>query len=126
MSKKYIEVFNILRVNELEEKGYRLHTKLPRLYVDDASGRIMTDYVYTMSLQEPSKYDDMVAFKKMPITYEEQPIPVGWKAIHHTAKEIVLKKTGEASLVQELKDWLDKDGELDSVISIVEDYCYAT
>ena len=123
MSNKYILTDNIPRVNELYQLGYRVHTVTVHTYREDMTGSIVSTDMYLMSLQEPSKYDDMVAFKKMPITYEEQPIPVGWKAIHHTAKEIVLKKTCEATLIQELKDWFDKDGELDSIISIVEDYC---
>jgi len=89
---KYREVFDMLRVNELVEEGYKLHTVTPRTYSDDASNKIKTDCVYMMSLQEPSKYDDMLAFKKIPITVEETPVPEGWKAIHHTSKEMILKR----------------------------------
>ena len=122
--KKYILVTDMLRVNELYQDGYRCHTHTVHTYHDDMSGRIMSKDQFLMSLQEPSKYDDMTAFKKMPITFEEQPVPQGWKGIHHTSKEMILKKAGEDEFYKAMREWLAGDGELDSVISIVEDYCY--
>ncbi len=90
--KKYILVDNIPRVNELYAEGYRVHTAMIEHYNPDHATKLMARPMYLMSYQEPSKYDDMLAFKKIPITVEEQPIPEGWKAIHHTAKEMVLKR----------------------------------
>ena len=52
-----------------------------------------------MSLKEDGKYDDMEAFKKVPITNEWTLLEQGVEAIHHTSKEMILKrvKTNEPS-----------------------------
>ena len=89
---KYREVFDMKRVNELHALGYSHKETIVETYSDDKSGHIVTKKSYMMSLQEPSKYDDMLAFKKIPITFEETPVPMGWKAIHHTSKEMILKR----------------------------------
>jgi len=89
---KYREVFDMKRVNALYLEGYSHKETIVETYSDDKTGRIVTKKSYMMSLQEPSKYDDMLAFKKMPITFEEQPVPEGWKGIHHTSKEMILKR----------------------------------
>ena len=86
--KKYVTVDNMLRVNELYEQGYKVHTHTVHTYHDDMSGRVMSKDQFLMSLQEPSKYDDMTAFKKMPILFEEQPVPKGWKAIRFPSSRL--------------------------------------
>ncbi len=90
--KKYVQVYEVTRVNELSDDGYRLHTMTVEHSFKDGSTQLTAKPVYMMSLQDPSKYDDMLAFKKMPITFEEQAVPEGWKAIHHTSKEMILKR----------------------------------
>ena len=59
MSKKYVEVYDMLRVNELVELGYKLHSVTPRTYADDASGRIKTDHAYMMSLSAEKAYENI-------------------------------------------------------------------
>lgn len=120
---KYIQVYDMERVNELYKDGYRLHTVAVETYQEDRTARTVSKPVYMMSLQEPSKYLGVRWVMRMNLTHEKQEIPDGWKIIHHTAKEMVLVEKGEDPLYKELREWIASDGELDSVISIVEDYC---
>jgi len=48
----------------------------------------------------------------------------GWEiaSTSVSSKFYRMVKRGEDTLRQELRDWLDKDGELDSIISIIEDH----
>jgi len=85
---KYKTTGKLSVVNELYEKGYRLHTVLP---VISEYGNTW-GYQYILSLSEPSKYDDVTKFKKINITFEEQEVPEGWEIIHHTSKEMILVK----------------------------------
>ena len=66
MSKKYIEVYDMLRVNELDELGYKLHSVTPRTYADDATGRIKTDHAYMMSLSSEKAYDNITHLIDIP------------------------------------------------------------
>jgi len=121
---KYIKVASLEKANELSEE-YSLRTPIVYTYqrmVEGVVGGVQTDVEYLMSLREESKYDNIEKHKKVQITFDEQPIPEGWEVIHHTSKELILVKRGEDALRQELRDWLDKDGELDSIISIIEDH----
>ena len=90
---KYILVYDIPRVNELYTQGYTLKFHTVHTWTDDHSRSIMSKDQYLMSLSMPSKYDDIVAFKKAPITEDWQDVPDGVKIIHHTSKEMVLVKT---------------------------------
>ena len=124
MTKKYRQVYDISRVNELYEEGYRLHTVATETFQEDNTARMITRPFYLMSLQEPNKYENIDKYKSFQITREEQTLPEGWQILHHTSKELigVTKHEGD-KLRNALRDWLACDGELDSVISIVEDYC---
>ena len=84
---KYIIVDRIDLANDLVEKGYKLHTAIHR---GSADGVIWISYI--MSLSEPSKYDDIEKYMKIPIEYEEQVIPEGWRVLHHTSKELIIVK----------------------------------
>lgn len=84
---KYIGVNDIQLANALVENGYKLHSAVPR---SDRDGNQWITYI--MSLSDPSKYDDIDRFKKIPIESEEQTIPEGWRVIHHTSKELIIVK----------------------------------
>jgi len=90
---KYIRVFDIEQANKhYREEGYTIKEPLITIRQEDMSGRIVTDISYLMSLQEPSKYDDVTMFKKLSITFDETQVPEGWTIIHHTSKEMILVK----------------------------------
>jgi len=124
MTKKYIHVYDMKRVNELYAEGYSHKETVVEIESDDATGRIVSKVSYVVSLQEPNKYENIDKYKSFQITREEQTLPEGWQILHHTSKELigVTKHEGD-KLRNALRDWLACDGELDSVISIVEDYC---
>ena len=117
--KKYRQVDNIPRVNELYEEGYRVHSVTPQI----SEYGHTNGHIYLMSLQEPNKYDNIDKYKSFQITREEQTLPEGWTILHHTSKELIgVTKHGEDTIRKELSEWLANDGELDSILSIVEDY----
>ena len=104
---KYREVFDMKRVNELYDLGYSLKETVTETYTNE-NGSIVTKKSLIMSLQEPSKYDDIGAFKKTPITDEWTPIEPGVRVIHNTSKEMILVKDRnpeEWIHVNDIPDW---------------------
>lgn len=121
--KKYLILYSITEVNEAVEQGYRLHTVFQQPPVPTRG----LSATFIMSLQEPSKYDNVEKFMKVPITTYEQDVPDGWTIIHHTAKEMVLIEKGDSELVTALKEWYynqdnNPEENVQGALGIVEDY----
>ena len=89
---KYVRTHSIEACNKrYREEGYKVHSVIVNHdQIGDQNPR--SNISYLMSLQEPSKYDDVAIFKKLPITFDETLVPDGWKIIHHTSKEMILVK----------------------------------
>lgn len=51
--------------------------------------------IAVLSQRSDGKYDDIKAFKSIPITSEEQVMPEGWEVIHHTSKEFIVVNRSE-------------------------------
>jgi len=92
---KYIRVFNLEKANEKYDEGYRVHTPIVTITQEDVSARVVSDISYLMSLSEPTKYDDIEKYKKLPITEQEGTVPENWRVIHHTSKELIVVKDHE-------------------------------
>ena len=123
---KYIKVTTLQRANELSD-DYTLRETVIYSYSDDMSGRIKTDVEYLLSLREESKYDNVEAFKRMPITDDWTDVPEGVEIIHHTSKEMIVTKKGKhprLSVIREaivnaysaVENWDVKDGNLSNNI----------
>ena len=88
---KYIRTHSIEACNNRHADGYKVHSVIvTHDQIGDQNPR--SNISYLMSLQESGKYDDVTLFKKLPITFDETPVPDGWKIIHHTSKEMILVK----------------------------------
>ena len=83
------------QIDDAVTDGYRVHTFTSQYEESECQGIGYTRYIALMSLSEPTKYDDIEKYKKLPITEQEGTIPRGWKVIHHTSKEFIIVKKHE-------------------------------
>ena len=112
--KKYILVHSKQDANEWEQKNYRVHT----FTVAPVENGMIQEY-YLMSLKEESKYDDVEAFRSVPITPNWQQVPEGIRIIHHTSKEVI------QVMVSDKPSKLDTQRikqELDEAFNVVENW----
>ena len=90
--KKYIEVFDMLRVNELVDLGYKLHSVTPRTYSDDMSNKIKTDCIYMMSLSSEKAYDNIEGLKDIHPDEATRYLDKGWIVADSWSKVIRMVK----------------------------------
>lgn len=102
---KYIKVTSLQKANEMSEE-YSLREPIVYQHTKDgAPGHIFTDVEYLMSLREDAKYENVEAFKRMPITDDWTLVPDGVQIIHHTSKEMIVTRKGNQpniALIREL------------------------
>ena len=126
MVDEYRQVYDMKRVNELQAEGYTHKETIVETYSDDATGRIVSKVSYMMTLKDPG-YGDVVEVRDAPQDEANQLLALndGWviASTSVSSKFYRMVKRGEDPLRNALKAWIASDGELDSVISIVEDYC---
>jgi len=126
MTKKAKLVDNLIRVNELIEEGYECLTMNVHTYHDDVAGGVTSVNQYLMILKDKG-YSDVVEVRDAPQDDANKLLALndGWviSSTSVSSKFYRMVKRGEDPLRNALKEWIASDGELDSVISIVEDYC---
>ena len=78
MTKKYILVDNLPRVNELVDEGYKVHTMTVHTYHDDVAGGVMSINQYLMSLFSEKAYDNISNLKDVSPDDAYEYLSNGW------------------------------------------------
>ena len=95
MSKKYVLVDNIPRVNELVEEGYKVHSVTVHTYREDMSGSIVSKDQYLMSLSSEKAYDNITNLVDIPPNQVDEYLEDGWIVADSWSKVVRMVKKAE-------------------------------
>ena len=92
---KYVLVFDMIRVNELYNEGYKCHTHTVHTYHDDLSGRVMSKDQYLMSLSSEKAYDNITNLADITPGQVDEYLADGWVVADSWSKVVRMVKKVE-------------------------------
>ena len=85
----------MIRVNELVEEGYKVHTHTVHTYHDDTAGRIMSKDQYLMSLSSAKVYEDISNLQDVTPDQVDVLLKQGWIVADAYSKSVRMVKKND-------------------------------